>query len=65
MGAVSLLMSSECDVMVSDSAYSDLPTLCKESSSKFLPRACCCLFHCMFPCVFACISCKVESLAGL
>lgn len=65
MGAVSLLMSEQCDVMVADSAYSNLAVLCKESSAKFLPRACCCLFNCLFPCVFACIQCKVESLAGL
>lgn len=65
MGAVSLLLSDQCDLMVADSAYSNLSVLCKESSAKFLPRACCCLFHCLFPCVFACIQCKVESLAGL
>lgn len=65
MGAVSLLMSSELDIMVSDSAYSNLSALCKESSSKFLPKACCCIFHCFFPCVFACIQCKVNGLAGL
>jgi hypothetical protein len=65
MGAVSLLMSSECNLMIADSAYSNLANLCKESSSQFLPKACCCLFHCFFPCVFACIQCKVNSLAGL
>ena len=59
MGGVSLLMSDQCDLMVVDSAYSNLSELCKESSSKFLPRACCCIFHCLFPCVFACIQCKV------
>ena len=65
MGAVSLLMSKECDIMVADSAYANLPSLCKESSSKFLPKACCCFFHCLFPCVFACIKSKVNHLAGL
>jgi hypothetical protein len=65
MGAVSLLMSEQCDIMVADSAYSNLSVLCKESSAKFLPKACCCIFHCLFPCVFACIQCKVESLASL
>jgi fermentation-respiration switch protein FrsA (DUF1100 family) len=65
MGAASLLMSHECNVMIADSAYSNLSALCKESSAKFLPKACCCLFHCFFPCVFACIQCKVDKLAGL
>jgi hypothetical protein len=65
MGAVSLLLSSECSLIVADSAYSNLAHLCKESSVHFLPKACCCLFHCFFPCVFACIQCKVHKLAGL
>ena len=65
MGGVSLLTSEQCDIMVSDSAYANLGELCKESSAKYLPKACCCLFHCLFPCVFACIQCKVNSLAGL
>lgn len=65
MGAVSLLTSTECDIMVADSAYSNLSHLCKESSSKFVPRACCCIFHMCFPCIFSCIKCKVESMSGL
>ena len=65
MGGVSLLKSSELDIMVSDSAYSNLSRLCKDSSSKFLPSACCCIFHIFFPCVFSCLKCKVESASGL
>jgi hypothetical protein len=65
MGGVSLLMSQHLDIMVCDSAYANLGQLCKESSSKFMPKACCCLFHCLFPCVFACIQCKANALAGL
>lgn len=65
MGGASLLISNELDIMVSDSAYSNLSELCKESSSKFVPSACCCFFHAFFPCVFACLKCKVESRSGL
>ena len=65
MGAVSLLKSTECDIMVSDSAYSNLTKLCKESSIKFIPSMCCCFFHLFFPCVFCCIKCKVEDKSGL
>ena len=65
MGGVSLLMSDEIDLMVSDSAYSNLHNLCKESSSKSVPPACCCFFTLCFPCVFGCLKCKVESCSGL
>lgn len=65
MGAVSLLKNTECDIMIADSAYSDLTELCKQSSSNFLPRACCCIFHMFFPCFFSCLKCKIESMSGL
>ena len=51
--------------MVSDSAYSNLNNLCKESSAKSVPGVCCCFFHIFFPCFFSCIKCKIESKSGL
>lgn len=54
MGAVSLLMSNECDIMVVDSPFCSLSRLCKESGQHvpYLPG---CLFQCIFPCVFCCV----------
>ena len=65
MGGVSLLKSEELDIMVADSAYSNLHSLCKESSSKSVPAVCCCFFHVFFPCIFSCLKCRVESRSGL
>jgi hypothetical protein len=51
MGAVSLLLSSECNVMIADSAFSNLETLCRESGN-LIPHIYKCLFDCFFPCAF-------------
>jgi uncharacterized membrane protein YecN with MAPEG domain len=54
MGSVSLLMSEECSIMVADSPFSDLNTLCRESG-QHIPYVPNCLYLCLFPCVFCCV----------
>ena len=65
MGGVSLLKSTEIEVMICDSAFSNLSELCKESSEKEVPSFLCCCFHLLYPCLFSCIKCKVKEKAGL
>lgn len=61
MGAVSVLRSTESEIIIADSAYSNLTNLCKEFTLKSVPALCCCCFHMLFPCVLSCIKCRVES----
>jgi hypothetical protein len=65
MGAVSLLMSSKCDIMIADSPFSSLYDLCKETSLNVVPSCLCCLVHCIFPCLFCCVRCGVEKKSGM
>lgn len=64
MGSVSLLLSSEIDIMIADSPFSSLVTLCEQISYKATPALCCCFFHCLYPCLFSCVRSDVEQKAG-
>ena len=65
MGAVSTLLSEESDILIVDSPFSNLKTVSKEISLRFVPCALKCFFHCLFPCVFMAVSSDVESKTGV
>lgn len=60
MGSVSLLMSTECNVMVADSPFCNLTRLCRESG-QYIPYLPYCIFNCFFPCVFCCVRKDIQS----
>lgn len=59
MGAVSLLMSSKCNIMVVDSPFSCLKQLCYDTAKKFkyAPN---CLIFCCFNLVYYCLKKDIE-----
>lgn len=65
MGAVSLLMSEEIDIMISDSAYSSLDEVCKDSIHKVTPCYLTCFANCLFPYVYKNVKERVIILSGM
>lgn len=64
MGAVSALMSTKAKVLVVDSAFSDLKTLCYETAchnTKYIPN---CLISCFFPCIYSLINGSILKKTG-
>lgn len=65
MGAVSLLLSTECDVLVVDSPYSSLSDVCWEITKSETPTAALCCVACLYPCVFSWLKNVVYEKSGL